>query len=169
MTIVPNIRRHRALGFALLLAAATLLGGCDMVGKTIDKARMKVLGVTVTDPAPETAEWVLKEAIESAADENEERGWERFQKVLHSDERTPNALRGWYDHAWKRMRRQAKDYINPDGSFKLVDFKEIMRSAGGTAGIEYFIESHKKQMPTPCAVYYDDNNGGKWRIRRCSL
>lgn len=154
-----------------LLAAALLLplGGCDMVGKTIDKARMKLFGITVTDPDPESAEWVLKQAIDAANDSNEERGWEQFQQVLHSEERTPNALRGWYDHAWKRMRRQAKDYVQEDGSFKIVDFKEMMRSAGGTAGYEYFIESSKKQMPTPCAVYVDDGNGGKWRIRRCSL
>ena len=154
-----------------LLAVSLLLGagGCDIVGKTVDKARMKILGIVVTNPDPESAEWVIKEAIESAMDPNEEAGWERFQKTLHTEERTPNALRGWYEGGWKRMRRQAKDYVDQDGSFKIVDFKEIMLSAGGVAGYEFYLESHRKEMPTPCAVYTDDENGGKWRIRRCSL
>lgn len=155
--------------FIAAIAMAALSSGCDTIGKTIDKARMKLVGIVVTSPEPETAEWVIKEAIEAAHDSNEEAGWERFQQMLHSEERTPNALRSWYEGGWKRMRRQAKDYLQPDGSFKIVDFREIMRSTGELAGYEFFLESHKKPMPTPCAVYIDDGSNGKWRIRRCSL
>lgn len=171
---LPLDGRGFGLGATLLRAALAIallvgVGGCDIVGKTVDKARMKIFGIVVTNPDPESAEWVIKQAIEAAMDSNEETGWERFQQTLHSEERTPNALRGWYEGGWKRMRRQAKDYVDPDGSFKIVDFKEIMASAGGIAGYEFYLESHRKEMPTPCAVYTDDDNGGKWRIRRCSL
>jgi hypothetical protein len=159
-------------GPAVLAAFAALalsLGGCEALQETADKARMKLFGVTVTDPEPGSAEWVLKEVVESALDKDEERGWERFQVVLHSEERTPNALRSWYDHAWKRMRRQMPDYVNEDRSFKIVDFKKMLLNKGGLAGYEFFIESHKKEMPTPCSIYIDEAAGGEWRVRRCSL
>lgn len=154
---------------SVFLAAAVLLSGCEAIQETADKARMKLFGVVVLDPPKGSAEWVLKEVVDSALDKNEERGWERFQVVLHSEERTPNALRSWYDHAWKRMRRQMPDYVEPDGSFKIVDFKKMMLNVGGLAGYEFFIESRMKEMPTPCTVYIDEASGGEWRVRRCSL
>ncbi|MBP46510.1 MAG: hypothetical protein CMH53_01065 [Myxococcales bacterium] len=147
-----------------------LLGGCDSIRTTIDKVRLKTIGITVTEPDTETAEWVLMNAIEAARDKNEAAGWQKFQHMLHSSERSVAALRGWYTGAWPRMRKQIDHYdINGDGSFKIVDVREMTRSAGGIAGYEYYIVSKKKEMPTPCAVYKDEENGEKWRIRRCSL
>lgn len=156
--------------FGMLMATLLLASGCDSLKSTLDKARMKLVGVTVTNPERESAEWVLKQAIEAARDKNAERGWEKFQKILHSSEQSPNALRGWYTGAWKRLGRQVEDYILEDGvSFKIVDYKEVMSSTGQLVGLDYYIVSRKKEMPTPCAVYRDDEKGGKWRIRRCSL
>ncbi len=155
---------------ALLVIMAVGIAGCDALRMTVDKIRMKTIGIEVCEPDKESAEWVLMEAMEAARDKNEERGWERFQKVLHSSERSPNALRSWYTGAWPRMRRQIKHYdLNGDGCFKMVNLKEMVRGTGGTAGYEYYITSKIKEMPTPCAVYLDDENGNKWRIRRCSL
>ncbi len=165
----PARAYRTALTFTVMLLAAAGLTACDTVGKTIDKARMKIMGIEVLDPERETAEWVLRQAIDAANNSNEEEGWERFQKMLHSDERTPNSLRNWYDNGWKRMRRQAKDYLAPDNSFKLADYKEIMSSTGELAGVEFFVVSTKKEMPTPCAVYRDAEQEDRWRIRRCSL
>ncbi len=162
--------RRPAFALAVLTLFFSLpLSGCDMVAETVDKIRVKVLGITVCEPERETAEWVLKRALDAATEKNADRGWERFQKMLHSSEQSPNALRGWYTMGWKRMRRQAKDYLDPDGCFKIVDFKKVMSSRQLLVGVDYYIESHKKEMPTPCAVYIDEEKGGKWRIRRCSL
>ncbi|MCO4760071.1 MAG: hypothetical protein KC502_01090 [Myxococcales bacterium] len=164
------VRRSFVQRVALILVLSFGLAGCDALKMTVDKVRMKLIGITVTDPERESAEWVLMQAIEAAADKNAERGWEKFQKVLHTSERSPNALRSWYTGAWPRMRRQVSDYdINGDGSFKIVNVKEMVKSSGGTAGLEFYIVSRKKEMPTPCAVYLDENHDDKWRIRRCSL
>jgi len=171
MLIAPNPSRSsvsRRLAIVLLLALT--FSACQSIKLTIDKIRMKTIGITVIDPEPDSAEWVLMEALEAAKDDNAERGWERFQKVLHTSERSPNALRSWYTGAWPRMRRQADDYdINGDGSFKIVNVKDMVKSIGGLAGLEFYIVSRKKEMPTPCAVYLDEEHGDAWRIRRCSL
>ncbi len=155
---------------ALAVMLALTLGGCQSIKLTVDKIRMKTIGITVCDPEKGSAEWVLNEALEAARDDNAERGWERFQKVLHSSERSPNALRSWYTGAWPRMRRQANDYnIDNDGCFKIINLKEMVKSIGGIAGLEFYIVSKKKEMPTPCAVYLDEEHNDAWRVRRCSL
>ena len=116
-------------------------------------------------PEVESAEWVLMEAVQAANDADEERGWERLQKVLHSSERTPNALRGWHDGNWGRMRRQAKNYLDAEGCFTLRDFNKQQ----GDRGIDFFFDNKARELPTPCAVYKDENNNMLWRIKRCSL
>jgi hypothetical protein len=163
-----NRTRAARLWLGLALAAGALLG-CDEIGKTIDKVRMKVVGITVKDPTPGSAEWVLNEVIQAGATADEEAGWERFQKILHSDERNAVALMGWHQHGWPRIRKQARDYLAEDGSFTIVDFKEMMSSTGQAVGYEFYVRSKKKEMPTPCAVYIDDQVDGAWRVRRCSL
>ena len=73
-----NLFRRAALVLALLL----LVGACDSIRTTIDKVRLKTIGITVSDPDPETAEWVLMNAIEAAREKSEPAGWEKFQKML---------------------------------------------------------------------------------------
>lgn len=165
----PRFRSVSPLMKVASLAVVLSLGGCEMIGETWDKVILKVFGLTVCEPERESAEWVLKRALDAAVEKDGEKGWEQFQKILHSSEQTPNALRGWYTMGWKRMRRQAKDYLDSDGCFKIVDFKKVMTSRNELAGVDYYVESHKKEMPTPCAVYIDEEKGDKWRIKRCSL
>ena len=153
-----------AVIIGVLLATATL-GGCE----TIDKVRLKTLGITVSDPEVESAEWVLMQAIKAAQDKDKERGWEKFQRLLHTSERSNNALQGWLRSGWPRLRRQVDDYVDEDGSFRIVDLKKMDTSTGKLAGIDFYIVSHKKENPTPCAVYIDQKKGNRWRIRRCSL
>ena len=61
-----SLIRRAALALALLL----LLGACDSIRTTIDKVRLKTIGITVSDPDPETAEWVLMNAIEAAREKS---------------------------------------------------------------------------------------------------
>jgi hypothetical protein len=136
------------------------LASCEIV----DKARMKLLGVTVSNPEPETAEWVIREALMAAKDKDEERGWERFQKVLHSQERTNNALKGWQQFGWPRLRRQVSLYLDDQDRFVLRDFRTMQND-----GIDFFIENRERDLPTPCSVYLDFANNKHWRIKRCSL
>lgn len=145
---------------ALLLGAALLLGGCEAV----DRVRMKLIGITVDQPEPETAEWVLKQALLAASDKDEQRGWDNFQKMLHSSERTTNALRGWYQGNWPRMRKQAPLYLDSEGRFVLRDLRVQQNE-----GVDFFVESKIRDLPTPCSVYIDHNNNNVWRIKRCSL
>lgn len=144
------------------VAALIIVGalGCE----TVDKARMRLLGVTVENPEPETAEWVLREVLMAAKDPDAEKGWERFQKMLHSQERTNNALRGWQQFGWPRIRRQAHLYLDEQNRFVLRDFKVMQND-----GIDFFLENRERDLPTPCAVYLDYANNKHWRVKRCSL
>jgi hypothetical protein len=154
--------RPASLVRLLLFACLALgLGGCE----TFDKARMKLVGVKVCNPDQGSAEWVLNEAVQSAKDSDEERGWARLQKVLHSSERSVNALKGWHEGNWPRMRRQVKHYLDDKGCFTLRDF----RTQQGDAGIDFFMENDERDLPTPCAVYIDADNNKQWRIKRCSM
>jgi hypothetical protein len=145
----------------IVVATSSSLISCE----SVDKARMKLFGIKVCSPEPETAEWVINEVVQAAKDTDEERGWVRLQKVLHSSERTPNALRGWQDGNWPRMRKQVSNYLDDQGCFTLRDF----RTQQGDRGIDFFVENRQRDMPTPCAVYQDENNNRLWRVKRCSL
>lgn len=152
---------QRILGIALVSSLALgMLGGCEVV----DKARMKLLGVKVTNPEPETAEWVLREVLLAGKEPDEEKGWQRFQKVLHSQERTNNALKGWQQFGWPRIRRQAHLYLDETGTFVLRDFRTLQND-----GIDFFLENRDRDLPTPCSVYLDFANNKQWRVKRCSL
>ncbi len=142
------------------LAVLTGATGCE----TFDKARMKLLGITVDKPEPETAEWVIKEVLLAAKDPDEARGWDKFQKLLHSQERSTNALKGWQQFGWPRMRRQAHLYLDEHDRLVLRDFKVMQND-----GIDFFLENRERDLPTPCAVYLDFANNKHWRVKRCSL
>lgn len=158
----PPVRRRGLLAAALALGllCGLALSGC----KTVDKIRMKTLGVMVCEPAEETAEWVIMEALLAGKTDSREKGWERLQAVLHTSERSPAALRSWNEMVYPRLRRQADHYLDGDGCFRLVNFREMQNG-----GIDFYVESHRKEMPTPCSVYADGGQGGRWRIKRCSL
>lgn len=144
----------------LLLVGATS-GGCDLV----QKQRMKMLGITVDSPDKESAEWVIQQAVIAGLEKDEEKGWEKFQTLLHTDQRTPGSLRGWKEGAWGRLHRQAKSYAKDDkGTIVLRDIHEMQNNA-----LEIFVENAKSDMPTPCTVQQDKGQGGLWRITRCSL
>jgi hypothetical protein len=150
----------RMLATAAVVALALPLGGCEW----IDKARMKVFGITVCNPDQETAEWVLREVLLAAAEKDEDKGFSRLQKVLHTAERTTNSLKDWAAFKYPRMRRQANLYLDDAGCFTVVDFRTMQNE-----GIEYFVQNRFRDLPTPCTVYTDHDNNGLWRIKRCSL
>lgn len=152
-----QVRRWLVL---LVCTSFGLLLGCEAV----DKARMKLVGVTVDQPEPETAEWVLAEALHAAVDPDADKGWERFQQVLHSQERSPAALASWQQFGWPRLRKQARNYLDEEGRFVLRDFRNQQNE-----GIDFFLENRTRELPTPCSVYLDYANNKLWRIKRCSL
>ena len=155
------MRLHVKLAFSSVILLLVFGVGCD----TIDKTRMRIFGIHICAPEEETAEWVIAQALNAASDSDEERGWLAFQKLLHSSERTPAALRSWREGSWSRMRRQVNLYLDSGKCFNLVDFREMQ----GEVGYDYFVANRQREMPTPCSVYTDANNNNLWRIKRCSL
>lgn len=153
----------------LLALAMPLLSGCDYAENTITQARIKVLGITVCEADRESAEWVLMQTIKAMRAEDSEAGWEDFQKLLHTKERSVNSLRGWRQMTWRRMRKQRDHYLDADGCYKIVKLRKVESSRGDLQGLEFYIESKHKDMGTPCSVYKDDDAKGKWRIKRCSF
>ena len=157
------MRRHAAFPplWPLVLALPVTLTACD----SVEKVRMRVLGLHVCAPPEESPQWVLARALAAANDPDEERGWADFQQLLHTSERSPAALRGWREGNWARMRRQSGLYLDAEKCFDLVDFREMQ----GDVGDEYYVANHARDLPTPCAVYLDPDNHNQWRIKRCSL
>lgn len=159
-----EVKKSRTIATVTRLAIALALLATSVGCEVVDKARMKLLGVTVENPEPETAEWVLREVLMAAKDPDAEKGWERFQKMLHSQERTNNALRGWQQFGWPRIKRQAHLYLDDQNRYVLRDFKVMQND-----GIDFFLENRERDLPTPCAVYLDYANNKHWRVKRCSL
>lgn len=164
----PNAQRPllRCAAFFLIFG---MFSGCQYINEQVTMVRIKVLGIEVCEPDKESAEWVLMEVLKAMNKKDSEAGWERFQKMLHSKERNPNSLRGWNQMGWRRMRKQKDHYLNEDGCYKIVKLRKVESTRGELQGVEYYLESKKKDMGTPCSVYKDEDNKGKWRIKRCSL
>jgi len=155
------MRLTRIFACGLSIFGVLSLSSCD----AIDKTRMRLFGIHVCAPEEESAEWVIAQALSAAADPDEESGWRAFQKLLHTSERSPAALRSWREGGWARMRRQTALYLDSGKCFDLVDFRELQ----GEVGYDYFVANRQREMPTPCSVYLDPNNNNLWRIKRCSL
>ncbi|GEM_PF-3591975 len=160
---------RRSLGICVVVCVALSAAGCDYVDEQVTKARIKVLGITVCEPARETAEWVLMKTLKAMQEKNDEKGWESFQKLLHSQERTVNSLRSWRQMTWRRMRKQKDHYLDEDGCYKIIQLRKLESSRGTLQGLEFYVESNKKEMGTPCSVYRDKDNKDRWRIKRCSF
>ena len=154
---------------ALLSLLLPALSGCDYISEVATQAQIKVFGITVCDPDKESAEWVLMKTLQAMNAKDPEKGWEDFQKLLYSSERTLNALRGWRQMTWKRLRKQRDHYLDEDGCYKIVKQRKIESSRGKLQGLEFYVQSKYKDMGTPCAVSRDKGNKGRWRIKRCSF
>ena len=157
------------LWLTFVVMVSCTMPGCDYVNEQVTLVRLKVLGIEVCEAEKETAEWVLMEILKAMNDKSNEAGWEKFQRMLHTKERNANSMRSWHQNAWKRMRKQKDHYLNDKGCYKILKIRKIESSLGELQGVEYYLQSNKKEMGTPCSVYKDKENKNRWRIKRCSL
>ena len=150
-----------ATAMLVLTFAAASSSGCRWVREKIG------IGTVIEDPEPGTPEATIKLAIEAAATPDEDKGWKKFRRLLHSEQRkSPASERSWRENNFRAFRKKWKYYVlDPDKmSFRIVREREYEEEDGT---LELFIENSKSEMPTPCSLKKDHD--GAWRIMKCSL
>lgn len=103
------------------------------------------LNKRVSDPQPDSAEWVIWRAYQLALGPDDEAGFQAFA-ALFPPERNQRELREMY---WPRLRANVHKYIVEPGK---PDYA-ICRSVAVENGRKYFIvTAEAKQMPPPITV-----------------
>ncbi len=151
--------------FALLLALAlalSSLSGCQ------DMRQQFQLKTTVSDPEEGTPKWVIFKAIEAALMEDEAAAWVEYKKVLHSSEfKSLQNVREWRQLRFSTMRRKVRLYTE-EGQGATYQFRYMNEQDDGA--IRLFVHNEgDPELPTPCRLRKDPENGGAWRIYNCSL
>lgn len=166
-----NPRRSATAIVALLLLAS--LGACDKVKELVSSPALpsldRPLGERFCTPNRETAPWVLKQALDAAGQEDTQESWQTFEKMLHSSQRTPDALQRWRTSGWQRLRRRSSGYVDGKGCFKVVDIEMVMNDSDELIGMVYAVADPERVAPGTCALYADAGNGNRWRIKECEL
>jgi len=123
---------------------------------------------TVVNPDPGSAEAVVQELLAASIDENAERGWEAFQVLLHTQERSSRgAMSSCRKIYWPGFRRKAEFFL-VDPSNTTYDILEDR--AGETDDYrKIFIRNIASDQATPIPLKRDRNHHDSWRIAACSL
>ena len=152
---------------AYLLAACLLT--CLATAPGCQQAR-KFSGVrtAVSNPAPESPEGIVHQAIQSAMTAEEDAGWSRFRALLHSKQlQSPSSERNWRTMNYSTLRRKVKLYLEDDTSptYQLCYTEEPRPGA-----VKVFIANEKNpDNCTPCQLEQDPAAGNAWRIMLCSI
>ncbi len=157
------MRRLRLFSIALGLLAFTVgLTDCRWI-------KMKLgIGTDISSPDEGTPEWVVQQALAAAAESDEEKGWDRFARLLHSEQRYANSLKQWRAFKFRDFRKRVQNYVKDAKGPTYTIMRWVEEGEKGDT-LTIFVESNKTDMPTPCTVQIDDNLKGLWKITRCSL
>ncbi len=145
----------------LVLVAIVATGtGCK-------QARLKLgLGYEVTDPEEESPQWVVKKVIEAGGMEPFDTAFTEFEKYLHSDERSNHvAMKDWEVDRFPAHRRKNKCYVKDADKKSFMVMEERAEDGKEERQISLYVKCSTTDMPTPCHLWKDDKQGGKWRIR----
>ncbi len=123
------------------------------------------IGEVVKNPEGGSPEELIQSALTSALIESQDRGWNKFRKLIHPEQKKTLIQREeWQKNRFPRLRRQVKNYvIDPSlPSFTLLNIQE--RNNGR---ILLHIENIKGDVGTPCTLKQDGRK--KWKLWSCSL
>lgn len=146
----------------VICIASTLLlacTGCQWIREKFN------LAYTVTDPEKESREWVIQQVLIAAGTEPFEEAWLTYSQYLHSEEaNSPQAVKEWEQLRFPALRRKHVCYLRPDeGNPYAYEVKETV-----VVREDYYqlrVSCKTSDMPTPCHLVRDPEDGGKWRIR----
>lgn len=147
--------RLRFLVALIALGAVLAASGCQKV-----KTRLGI-GETITNPDPGTPEKTIQDVLKAARAADEGEGWQVFSSLLHSQETSsPSAMNEWQTMRFPTIRRKV-DYLLLDKSaliYKLMDAREDGKD------MKIFVANSRSDMPTPCTLRRDPEQGNAWRV-----
>lgn len=154
--------RVRILMVALTLTLALgATSGCKQV------RRMLGITTTIDNPDDGTPEALVRDVIAAALMADETKGWEAFRKLLHSDQlRSGVSEKSWRTMNFPALRRKVRLYLEDDSTpiYELAYAEEVAPTS-----VKLFVANEKSEVPTPCTLKPDAEQGGAWRISICSL
>ncbi len=152
---MKRTKRVLAAALSVSLALALSVGACQ-------KVKMKLgIGDRVTNPEPGTPEAVVQEVLRSAADPDEEAGWERFSALLHSAEvDSPVAMNDWRGMKFPAIRKKVAHLIEDRNSFSYV----VMDRREEPPSLLLMVKNAQSDLPTPCKLRQDPAAGNAWRV-----
>jgi hypothetical protein len=119
------------------------------------------LGDKIANAPPGSPEKVVQEVLKSALQSDAEAGWETFSLLLHSEEQqSPAALNDWRTMRFPAIRKKASYLVEDKASatYILMDKKEEGQS------LIIYVKNSQSDMPTPCKLRKDPQNGNAWRV-----
>ena len=142
-----------------------------MVALTVGCQQMRKMGGIRTDiqePAQDTPEWVVHQAVQAAMNKDEALGWETFRGLLHSKQlESPASEQNWRSMNFSTMRRKVPLYL-PDDS--VATYRLCYKEEPRDGAVKVFVENEKNpENCTPCQVERDAVANNAWRIMHCSL
>ena len=141
----------------LLILSFLALSGCRWT-------KLKLgLGYTVETPESETPEWVVQQVLKAASMEPFEDAWAEYSKYLHSTEKdSVAAMQTWETLKFKALRNKHAKFIADASKTSYVLMEEREERDDYTI---LFVKITTSDMPTPCHLFKDPNEGGKWRVK----
>jgi len=138
----------------LLLLAASLFS-CQQI-------KMKLgLGEKIANPPPGSPEKVIQEVLKSALQDDPEVGWEAFSVLLHSEElESPAALNDWRTMRFPAIRKKASYLVIDKASATYI----LMQKKEEGPSLILYVKNSQSDMPTPCKLRKDPQNGNAWRV-----
>jgi len=124
-------------------------------------------GDIVRTTKPRTPEHMIQQVLAAALEPDEEKGWQLFKSLLHTDELHPNGLITRRSMNFAASRRKVHLFIADKGDLPVFKVSRILDEGDGT--LRFFVHN-PESMPTPCTARVDANlTPPAWRVGLCSL
>jgi len=155
-----NPRRLYALATLIVLVASlVLLPGCDWLRQKLGMPK------TIADPEKETPDWVVQRVLEAATKEPFDQAFGEYSKYLHSSEKnSPQGMREWETLRFPALRRKHTCYLKGDEDDKFA-YERMELRENRDDYVVVFVKCKTSDMPTPCHLFKDPEEGGKWRVK----
>ena len=147
----------KRLAVSIVVLSLLVCGGCRW-------SRMKLgLGYTVETPENESPEWVVQQVLKAAQMEPFADAWAEYSKYLHSSEKeSAAAMQSWETLKFKALRNKHVCFLADASKTSYVLMEE--REERDDYQV-LFVKCKTTDMPTPCHLFKDPNEGGKWRVK----
>ena len=146
-----------------LLLSLSALSGCKKIKLYMGWGYV----VTEADLEEESPQWVVYQVLKAASMEDFDEAWGAYQKFLHSDEYNSNvAMKEWETLRLPTLRRKVKCFLRPDdGDGDPYTYQVMEEKIQREDYMQLRVKCKTTDMPTPCHLVQDPEQGGKWRIK----